>query len=117
MAITMSKIKNGIDLVSHAVGTMSTTNLRIYCTLLCVLWTAANYTVRTDPLWIPSDSWLGFLAVMSGLDMGQFYAKRKTSFPPPNDVDILSRTPAQPEVEDCKQSTDVHELSNSVQKG
>lgn len=52
-----------------------TTESRVIVTLLVFVATAVGYIAG----WVvPSTEWLGFLAIMSGLDAAQFYGKRKT---------------------------------------
>jgi uncharacterized protein (DUF1501 family) len=70
------------------------TNGRIVSTLGIVYLTALRYLASGTQVgawsvtaWTPSESWLLFLAGMSGLDLAQFYAKRKTQ-------DDVARPPA-----------------------
>lgn len=67
-----------------------TTNLRIVVTLGVFVATAAVYLglaalrlVHVEAkAWEPSEVWLAFIAVMSGLDWVQFRTKRQTHTPP-----------------------------------
>jgi hypothetical protein len=72
------------------IADLPTTNLRILVTLCVFVATALTYLAlafltRVFALdfkaWVPSESWLAFIAVMAGLDWGQFHSKRKTEFP------------------------------------
>lgn len=83
---------------------LPSTNARIATTLFLALLTTLRYLSSGMALgamqiaaWQPSESWLIFLAAMSGLDLAQFYAKRKT-------YDETSRPPSPPDNED-KQAT------------
>lgn len=67
-----------LDRVNAFLGRLPSTNARIAVTLVCVLVTALAYSIAwraPDTGW---ESWLTFLAAMSGLDAAQFFAKRKT---------------------------------------
>lgn len=59
------------------------TNGRIVLTLACVAVTCARVVVTG---WSPSVEWLVFLAAMSGIDVGQYVAKRVTWHPPADDA-------------------------------
>jgi hypothetical protein len=61
-------------------GKVPTTQARVVVTILCVVATTVRYIIGG---WVPNLDWLGFLAVMSGLDVTQYYAKRATEFTPP----------------------------------
>lgn len=84
---------------------LPSTNARIASTLFLALLTTLRYLSSGMALgtlqiaaWQPSESWLLFLAAMSGLDLAQFYAKRKT-------YDETSRPPAPPDIEDKPSTT------------
>lgn len=69
--------RNVMELISK----MPSTNLRIAVTLFLVLLTGGNYLARGVPgnnegAW---DSWLIFMAAMSGIDVLQFASKRLTT--------------------------------------
>ena len=68
-----------IDKVFDLISKVPTTALRVIITLLLTVATGVIYFTTT---FIPSYEWLGFLALMSGLDVAQFHSKRKTSWPP-----------------------------------
>lgn len=56
-------------------NSISTTNLRVYVTLLVFIATAIFYfTTRVEP----SETWCFLLAGMSGMDTIHFFSKRKT---------------------------------------
>ena len=61
------------------IAKLPSTNFRIFATLLMAMWTCGHYV--TSSTWQPSFEWLGFLVAMSGLDVAQFTAKRKTQTP------------------------------------
>ena len=71
----MTKI---IDKAVEVIGKINSTNIRILVTLISVLATTSRYIAGG---WTPSESWLGFLIIMSGLDTTHFFAKRKTYDP------------------------------------
>jgi len=59
---------------------LPTTNARIALTLALALGTAIKYWASAS--WEPAWDWLMFLALMSGLDVAQHWAKRSTSWSP-----------------------------------
>jgi hypothetical protein len=74
-----------IDRFLELIGKLPTTQSRVIVTLGAFLLTTLRYVASnlsvagmTVPPWRPSYEWLGFLAVMSGLDVGAFMAKRTT---------------------------------------
>lgn len=72
---------------------MPSTNARIFATLLVFLGTAGVYWATGKP---PDVQWLGFIAVMAGVDALQFGAKRATfQAQPPSGKDIED-TPSKP---------------------
>jgi len=89
-------------------NSISTTNLRIYVTLLVFIMTAiANLFTAT-----PTDNnWLIFIAAMSGVDAAYFASKRFTDARRTNgqsgQVYVAEGS------EESTMSTDVQELSNS----
>lgn len=76
----------GIDWAIDRIGRLPMTNLRQVVTLGMVIGTGVVYLalsvkyamVPDTKEWSPGYDWLGFLALMSGLDATQFFAKRKT---------------------------------------
>ena len=68
------------DRVLDWMGKLPTTNARIAATIGAMLATTGTYLVlaAVGKPWEPSWEWLGFLVTMSGLDVTQFFAKRKT---------------------------------------
>ena len=59
-------------------ATLPTTNVRIFVTLAVFIATAGRYLTARDG-WTPSLEWVGLLLCMSGMDVAQFYSKRRTS--------------------------------------
>lgn len=61
-----------------------TTNIRILLTLALTSGTAIKYWTTSGGAdqWQPSWEWLMFLAGMAGLDVLQYYNKRKSTFTP-----------------------------------
>lgn len=57
-----------------------TTNIRILVTLALVIGTAIKHW--SSDTWNPDWNWLIFLMAMSGLDVLQHFAKRKTAWHP-----------------------------------
>lgn len=81
------------DWLIARLGVLPTTQLRTVMTLLLVIGTGVVYLalavksslVASAKPWTPDTTWLGFLAIMSGLDGATFFAKRVTqhnSVPP-----------------------------------
>lgn len=68
-----------IDKVFDLISKVPTTALRVVITILLTVATGVMYFATA---FIPSYEWLGFLALMSGLDVAQFHSKRKTSWSP-----------------------------------
>src|SRR3990172_7097200 len=64
------------DWVIDVLNRINTTNVRVLVTLGLAIGTAGRYL--THETWEPSLEWLGFLATMAGLDVTQWYAKRRT---------------------------------------
>jgi hypothetical protein len=58
------------------VDTLPTTPSRVVVTLGAFIGTAVIYLHSST--WVPAESWLFFLAGMSGLDLAQFHLKRTT---------------------------------------
>lgn len=87
-------------------NSVSITNLRAYVTLLLVIGTAVRYWITNIP---PVESWLVFLASMSGIDAAQFFSKRKTFQASTNGVPVVD------ESQESTASTDLQELPQ--QKG
>jgi len=107
-----TRYKNTVDGVAHLVAAFNTTNLRIYVSLFCVVWTTAHYMLKDG--WSPSNEWLMFLIAISSVDVAQYAAKRVTTFKPSASVVAADDAVV---VQDSTQSTDIAELSNSAQKG
>ena len=78
----MSRVRHSIETVAYGISVLNTTNLRIYISLMCVVWTAANYMLRAN--WVPTDSWLMFLIALCAADVAQYTSKRMTTFKPEN---------------------------------
>ena len=85
-------------------ASLPSTNFRIFITMLLTTLTATRYLasgigwserLHVDS-WEPSWEWLTFLAMMAGIDLAQFYAKRKT---------MTESPPAGPDIEDAKAGT------------
>lgn len=82
----MAWLGRGIDWAINRIGLLPMTNLRQVVTLGMVVGTGVVYLalsvkyalVPDTKAWSPGYDWLGFLALMSGLDATQFFAKRKT---------------------------------------
>lgn len=68
------------------IAKLPSTNARIVVTLVVLVCTAGRYLLTTT--WQPSWEWLVFLAAMSGLDVTQFYAKRKTYLKEDEDAQV-----------------------------
>lgn len=68
-----------IDKALGILGKIPTTQVRIVVTLALTIATGVMY-FATD--FDPSPHWLGFLALMAGLDVAQFHSKRRTSWTP-----------------------------------
>ena len=68
-----------IDKIFDLISKVPTTATRVVITILLTIATGVMYFATA---FIPSYEWLGFLALMSGLDVAQFYSKRKTSWSP-----------------------------------
>jgi hypothetical protein len=66
------------------VATFPSTNGKIVVSLGCVLLTCGRVVILG---WTPPMEWLGFLALMLGLDTAHFYAKRTTEFAPTSEDD------------------------------
>lgn len=73
------------------VAEFSTSNARIFSTIFLSVATAAKYLLTSCNIvdaqcvhWEPSVEWCGFLIAMSGLDVGHYLVKRKTSWEPTN---------------------------------
>ena len=77
----MPKFARWLDVINN----ISTVNIRVFVTLLCVIITTISYTFGVYD-WQPSWEWLAFLATMSGLDAMQYTSKRMTYKP---DVDMM----------------------------
>jgi len=77
-------INGTLDKVYKLIDKAPTTNLRIIVTLLLVIGTAIRYWAAGGgpTAWSPDWDWLMFLAAMSGLDVVQHWAKRKTAWSP-----------------------------------
>lgn len=90
------------DVFFRLLNNVSTTNLRIYVTLLIIIGTAIDYWVFGDK---PANEWLMFLAALSGIDTAQFHSKRKTHNKFANDgaTEVVA-------VPDVVATTDVQEL-------
>ena len=73
-------IQDVIDLFNA----ISTTNVRIFVTMLAMLCTTVSYVFihATTGGWVPNYNWLIFLASMAGLDALQYFGKRMTTFTP-----------------------------------
>jgi hypothetical protein len=70
----MAKFARWLDVINN----VSTTNVRIFVTLFCMIITTVAYTFGfNDPSW----EWLAFLATMSGIDAAQYTSKRMTYDP------------------------------------
>jgi hypothetical protein len=54
---------------------MPSTNLRILVTLILAIATGVKVLATG---WNPHVEWLGFLSLWAGLDVAQYFAKRKT---------------------------------------
>ena len=76
-----------IERLLQLIGKLPTTQARVIVTLSAVIATTVRYVGSQNhvllngtvtSLWTPSYEWLGFLVVMSGLDLGSFMAKRTT---------------------------------------
>jgi hypothetical protein len=65
--------------MSKWLGTLPTTNARIFVTILLILATGIVTLVRWSE---PPIEWLAFLGVSAGLDVAQFHSKRVTTFAP-----------------------------------
>lgn len=95
-------------------NSISTTNLRIYFTLLVVGGTAIHYWGTNIA---PASGWLYFLAGLSGIDMAHFASKRFSA----SEYQIAKNTTtasasadeAPAEDQDSEASTDIQELSTS----
>lgn len=72
--------KSAVDHIYYLVANVPTTALRMLVTMYIALRTTAHY--MNSDTWLPSTEWLAFILVMSGADVAQYYAKRKTTFPP-----------------------------------
>lgn len=76
----------GVDWAIERSSRVNMTNLRQQVTLGMVVGTGVVYLalsikyalIPETKEWSPGYDWLGFLALMSGLDITQFHAKRKT---------------------------------------
>ena len=68
-----------IDKVFDLISKVPTTALRVVITILLTVATGVMYFTTA---FVPSYEWLGFLALMSGLDVAQFHSKRKTTHKP-----------------------------------
>ena len=93
-------VQRALEWLWSWLGTMPSTNVRIFNTINLVTLTAIRYLLSDIRLlglgiefgkWEPSPEWLGFLLLMAGIDGAQFLAKRKTHQPVP---------PSSPDVED-----------------
>lgn len=67
------------DWILERISKLNMTNFRALTTISLSVWTAFRYLAQTKYiLWTPSIEWLGFLLTLGGLDVGQFYLKRRT---------------------------------------
>jgi hypothetical protein len=73
------------DRVNDWLAKFPSTNGRIVATIVAMLGTAVRYwwTAGGPNQWEPSAQWLGFLALMAGIDTKQFSIKRNTHTTPP----------------------------------
>ena len=88
-------------------NSISTTNLRIYITLLIFLATGFANLFKATPI---DNNWLAFIAAMSGVDMLHFGTKRYTDARRTNGQ---VTTYGVEESTESIQSTDVQELSST----
>ena len=91
---------------------VSTTNSRIYVTLMCVVGTAMTYWFKSV---IPDANWLLFMAGLAGIDVAHYTSKRFSA-----SEFVAAKNPASAVTENPSDtastaSTDVRELSE--QKG
>ena len=70
---------NTIDKALEILSKIPTTQARIVVTIALTVATGVMYFATA---FVPGYEWLGFLALMSGLDVAQFHSKRKTSWSP-----------------------------------
>ena len=88
---------------------ISTTNLRIYFTIILALGTAIDYWASGVA---PTGTWLAFIGAIAGIDVAQFASKRATH---------MAEMPAKPgdveKEEEGLVSTDIQELSQYNEKG
>ncbi len=68
-----------IDRALEILGKIPTTQIRVVVTLALTIATGVMYFATNFD---PSIDWLGFLALMAGLDVAQFHSKRRTSWTP-----------------------------------
>lgn len=68
-----------VDKIFDLISKVPTTATRVVITILLTIATGVMYFTTS---FAPSYEWLGFLALMSGLDVAQFHSKRKTSWSP-----------------------------------
>lgn len=98
------------------IGTTNTTALRIIVTIgMSILTMIAYFSAglyaqfHGQTAWEPSNEWLMFLAGMAGIDVAQFFAKRKTY-----DAALPTKqNKTDNEGEESEASTDLEELRNS----
>jgi hypothetical protein len=79
---------------------ISTTNLRIFITIVLAVGTGFDYWIWNDA---PDPQWLIFLGALAGIDVAQFASKRAT--------DSRRHAPNNVEPKEVTQSTDVQEIS------
>ncbi|KKM16013.1 hypothetical protein LCGC14_1690120 [marine sediment metagenome] len=70
---------NVIDKALTILAKIPTTQARIVVTIGLTVATGIMYFATA---FVPGYEWLGFLALMSGLDVAQFHSKRKTAWTP-----------------------------------
>ena len=92
-------------------NSISTTNLRIYVTLLVFIMTGVANLFKATPI---DNNWLIFIAAMSGVDALHFGAKRFTDARRTSGEGGQTYSSEEvPPPEDSVASTDIHELSQS----
>ena len=70
---------NTIDKALEILAKIPTTQARIVVTIALTVATGVMYFATA---FVPGYEWLGFLALMSGLDVAQFHSKRRTTHKP-----------------------------------
>jgi hypothetical protein len=68
------------DWMLERLSRVNTTNFRAMVTIGLIAWTGIRYLTATDQ-WVPTRDWLAFLLLSAGVDVTQWYAKRRTFDP------------------------------------